>query len=397
MIELPHDVEVGLVRGVGAYLRSTPAAQLPAPLRRFRSFRPQALGRHRAELIAVLDDPAMRALIGEWIREGHKSLRKEEAELLQIAVDRPDGWEDKLARRSRPKTAGAARAAPARPADRKLEQERDKLRRARKAEQEVRAELKAERALSTRLRAEVKEARDEARGAAARARTAERALARAEAALDRERRRGARAVERGKAELERTRAELKAAGKAMTELRRKAAASEGKVSRPQPRRAKQASKPRRSGPRRALPVPKGRLQDDPGTLEEWLDEPSVLLLVDGYNVTKSVGGFGKVDLERQRELLMDGITRLARRKKVDATVVFDGSNVPPGTRRRSRGRVRVEYSRPDETADDHLVALLEAHPPEPVVLVTSDRELQRRAARLHATIATSPQLLALIR
>jgi predicted RNA-binding protein with PIN domain len=144
-------------------------------------------------------------------------------------------------------------------------------------------------------------------------------------------------------------------------------------------------------------VPKGRLQDDPGTLEAWLDEPSVLLLVDGYNVTKSVGGFGELDLERQRDLLMDGVSRLARRKRVDATVVFDGSDVPPGTRRRARGRVRVEYSRPDETADDHLVALLEARPPDPVVLVTSDRELQGRAARLRATIATSPQLLALIR
>lgn len=396
MTELPPDVELGLVRGVGAYLRSTPAAQLPARLRRFRSFRPQALGRHRAELIAVLDDPAMRALIGEWIREGHRSLRKEEVELLRIAVDRLEGWEDRLARRSRPKTT-AAPAAPVRTATRKLEQERDKLRRARKAEQEVRAELKAELAVSTRLRAEVKEAREEARGAVARARAAEKALARAEAALDRERRRGARAVDKSKAELERTRAELKAAGKAMFELRRNAATHEGSPSRPQAQRAKPASKPRRAGPRRALRVPKGRLQDDPGTLEEWLDEPSVLLLVDGYNVTKSVGGFGELDLERQRELLMDGVTRLARRKKVDATLVFDGSDVPPGTRRRSRGRVRVEYSRPEETADDHLVALLEAHPQEPVVLVTSDRELQRRAARLQATIATSPQLLALIR
>ena len=396
MIELPPDVELGLVRGVGAYLRSTPAAQLPARLRRFRNFRPQALGRHRAELIAVLDDPAMRALIGEWIRDGHRTLRKQEAELLRIAVDRPEGWEDGLARRSRPKTR-AARAAPARTADRRLEQERDKLRRARKAEQEVRAELKAERAVSTRLRAEVKEARDEARAAVARARAAERAQARAEAALDRERRRGARAVEAGKAQLDKTRAELKAAGKAMTELRRKAASLEARTSRPQPRVAKPASKPRRAGPRQALPVPKGRLQDDPGTLEAWLDEPSVLLLVDGYNVTKSVGGFGELDLERQRDLLMDGVSRLARRKKVNATVVFDGSVVPPGTRRRSRGRVRVEYSRPDETADDHLVALLEAHPPDPVVLVTSDRELQRRAARSQATIATSPQLLALVR
>ena len=396
MIELPHDVELGLVRGVGAYLRSTPAAQLPARLRRFRNFRPQSLGRHRAELIAVLDDPAMRALIGEWIRDGHTTLRKQEAELLRIAVDRPEGWEDRLARRSRPKTR-AARAAPARTTDRRLEQERDKLRRARKAEQEVRAELKAERAVSTRLRAEVKEARDEARAAGARARAAERAQTRAEAALDRERRRGARAVEAGKAQLDKTRAELKAAGKAMTELRRKAALLEAKTSGPQTRAAKPASSPRRTGPRRALPVPKGRLQDDPGTLEAWLDEPSVLLLVDGYNVTKSVGGFGELDLERQRDLLMDGVSRLARRKKVNSTVVFDGSDVPSGTRRRSRGRVRVEYSRPDETADDHLVALLEAHPPDPVVLVTSDRELQGRAAGLRATIATSPQLLALIR
>ena len=396
MIELPPDVELGLVRGVGAYLRSTPAAQLPARLRRFRSFRPQALGRHRAELIAVLDDPALRALIGEWIRDGHRSLKGDEAELLRIAVDRPDGWEDSLARRSRPKRK-AVRAAPVRTAERKLDQERDKLRRARKAEQDARAELKAERAVSTRLRAEVKGAREEARVASARAKAAERALARAEAALDRERRRGARAVEKSKAELDATRAELKAAGKAMTELTRTAAPPEGNTSRPRPRAATTAPRPRGAGPRRALPVPKGRLQDDPGTLEEWLDEPSVLLLVDGYNVTKSVGGFGELDLERQRELLMDGVTRLARRKKVDATVVFDGSDVAPGTRRRSRGRVRVEYSRPDETADDHLVALLEAHPPEPVVLVTSDRELQTRAARLHATIATSPQLLALIR
>ena len=107
MTELPPDVELGLVRGVGAYLRSTPAAQLPARLRRFRSFRPQALGRHRAELIAVLDDPAMRALIGEWIRDGHRSLRKEEAELLRIAVDRPEGWEERLTRRSRPKRGNA--------------------------------------------------------------------------------------------------------------------------------------------------------------------------------------------------------------------------------------------------------------------------------------------------
>jgi rRNA-processing protein FCF1 len=71
--------------------------------------------------------------------------------------------------------------------------------------------------------------------------------------------------------------------------------------------------------------------------------------------------------------------------------------VPPGTRRLERGAVAVEYSSPDEVADDHLVAMLEAAPAAPAVLVTNDRDLQERAGALGATIATSQQLLALIR
>jgi predicted RNA-binding protein with PIN domain len=394
MIELPEDVELALVRGVGAYLRSTPATELPARLRRFRSFRPQALGRHRTDLIAVLDEDTMRALIGEWLDDGRTPLSKGEAELLRIAVQRPDGWEEKLARRSRPRRT-AERPDPAATTRRKLEQERDKLRRAKKAEQELRAELKAERAVAARLRSELDDVRNQGRQAVTRANAAERARGRAEAALDRERRRVARAVERGRAELDRAKADLKAARKEIAEVKRRAGSAEGSTTRVGG--TKPSSRPRRSGPRRALPVPKGRLEDDPGTLEAWLDEPSVLLLVDGYNVTKSVGGFGELDLERQRELLVDGVARVARRKKINATVVFDGSDVAPGTKRRSKGRVRVEYSRPDEIADDHLIALLGGLPPDPVVLVTSDRELQRRAARLQATIASSPQLLALIR
>jgi predicted RNA-binding protein with PIN domain len=395
MIELPEDVELALVRGVGAYLRSTPATELPARLRRFRSFRPQALGRYRTELMGVLDDDTLRALIGEWLDDGRTPLRKGEAELLRIAVERPGGWEGKLARRSRPRRT-AEGPDPAATARRRLDQERDKLRRARKAEQELRAELKAERAVSARLRSELDDVRNQGRQAVTRANGAERARAKAEAALDRERRRVARAVERGRTELDRAKADLKATRKEIAELKRRAGSAEGKTTKAPVRRTK-PSRPRRSGPRRALPVPKGRLEDDPGTLEAWLDEPSVLLLVDGYNVTKSVGGFGELDLERQRELLVDGVARVARRKKVNATVVFDGSDVAPGTKRRSKGRVRVEYSRPDEIADDHLIALLEALPTDPVVLVTSDRELQGRAARLQATIASSPQLLALIR
>jgi predicted RNA-binding protein with PIN domain len=85
------------------------------------------------------------------------------------------------------------------------------------------------------------------------------------------------------------------------------------------------------------------------------------------------------------------------RKSVPTTVVFDGSEVGPGTSRLARTRVRVEYSRAGEIADDHLMAKLASLPPDPVVLVTSDRELQERAGAEGATIASSAQLLDLAR
>jgi predicted RNA-binding protein with PIN domain len=144
-------------------------------------------------------------------------------------------------------------------------------------------------------------------------------------------------------------------------------------------------------------VPKGRLEDDPLTLDAWLDEPGIHLLVDGYNVTKSPAGFPDLDLASQRERLVEQLEKLALRKSAPTTVVFDGSEVPPGRSRLARTRVRVEYSRPGETADDHLIAKLAALPPHPVVLVTGDRELQERAGAEGATIAVATQLLELAR
>jgi predicted RNA-binding protein with PIN domain len=76
-------------------------------------------------------------------------------------------------------------------------------------------------------------------------------------------------------------------------------------------------------------------------------------------------------------------------------VVFDGSDIAPGTSRLGKKRVRVEYSRPGEIADDHLVAKLASLPPHPVVLVTGDKELQERAGAEGATIAVAAQLLEL--
>jgi predicted RNA-binding protein with PIN domain len=144
-------------------------------------------------------------------------------------------------------------------------------------------------------------------------------------------------------------------------------------------------------------VPKGLLEDAPETLSAWLEHPGLTVLVDGYNVTLAEGGYGDIGLAEQRARLLDDLSRLARRVPARFVVVFDGADVPPGSARRARGPVLVEYSRPGEIADDHLVARLEELPPEPVVVVTNDRDLQARARRLGATVATSDQLLALLR
>jgi predicted RNA-binding protein with PIN domain len=114
-------------------------------------------------------------------------------------------------------------------------------------------------------------------------------------------------------------------------------------------------------------------------------------------VSKAEGGFGDLTLETQRRRLLQEVGKVARRHEVEATVIFDGSHIAPGTSRRHRGPVQVEYSRAGEIADDHLIAKLEGLPKYPVIVATNDKELQGRAARLGATIATSNQLLGLLR
>ncbi|HEX2049384.1 MAG TPA: hypothetical protein VHJ34_01985, partial [Actinomycetota bacterium] len=93
---LPDDVAAALVRGLGAYLRATPAPELPARLRRLRGFRPKSLQRHRDELLAAMDDDALRARVVEWL-DDRPSLRTRDAELLRVASERAEGWSARLA------------------------------------------------------------------------------------------------------------------------------------------------------------------------------------------------------------------------------------------------------------------------------------------------------------
>jgi predicted RNA-binding protein with PIN domain len=390
------NVTAALLRGIGAFLKDTPAPELPAPLRRFRNFRSQSLTAHRDELVAALDDDALRARIAHWLDKDKPSLSRKDAELLSIAAHREDGWEEKLVAaipRSSPPTRDPVASAAAR-----LEAEKEKARKARDearhAKEEGRAAVEAERGKRRAVEAELTETRARLNDAIRDAAVARRAADEATVRLEREQRRVKATLDKSAAETDEARRELKEARRTIRELERDTERARARPS-VQKKNAARSSAPAK--PRTRLPVPKGRLEDAPETLDAWLSNDDVILVVDGYNVAKAEGAFGDLPLEQQRDRLIDEVNRLARAKHVRTIVVFDGSKIAAGLARRARGPAQVEYSRPDEIADDHIVAKLEGLPQVPVVLVTNDKELQDRGRALGATVATSNQLLALIR
>ena len=143
-------------------------------------------------------------------------------------------------------------------------------------------------------------------------------------------------------------------------------------------------------------MPGGRGADDPETLAAWMATPGVLVLVDGYNVTKHERGFPDRSLEDQRTLLLDLCRRLARRSGAELVVVFDGGTVGPLPTRLPLGPIQVVLTDAGCTADDEIVARTNAAPPErPVVVVSSDNELRERVGALGASVSRSPALLGL--
>lgn len=390
---LPGDVGTILVKGLGSYIRSLPAPEVPASLRRFRTFRPQTLVSHRAELLQALEDPALRARIGHWLATERPPLGKSEAKLLRIACERPEGWERQLgaATKSAQRTrAGASSSAPA-----SLESERARTRRARDELKAARDEVhrigRESDARAAELRSRITELEQRVLVAEKEAAAARKSADQAARQAERERRRSKTALERMEAQRDTIRKEVRELRKQLrlAQTRKVAASAPGTTT---PSRRSQSVRKRT-----ALRVPKGRLEDDPGTLAAWLGRNDVWLVVDGYNVGLAPTGYGNVSLETMRKRLIDDVGKVAPRLKNRPIIVFDGSDAPAGTSRRRRGGVDVEYSKRGEIADDHIVAKVESLPPEPVVVVTNDKELQERVRGLAATVATSDQFLKLVR
>ena len=411
MNDLPVDVASVLAKGVAAYIHATPAIELPATLAPLKKTTQTAKGltRHRAQLLGVLEDEALRALVVEWLEDSKPRLSKDEVAALKLAAEQPEGWRDRLAETSKKKGADTPDPTPKlRELEEKLAKEKEAHR---KTREEVRAakedglnKIRVERARSLRLDEEVTALRDSERDWKSEAAAQTSKAERLEKTIERERR-------KTKADLESLRGQLKQLRDENRDLKKriaeadKAASAAAAPPKPSKPRASAPDLSEPAGPRRPLKAPKGRLEDDPETLDAWLETEEVTLVVDGYNVSHSPSGFAQLALEQQRSRLREMLKTFSNRRKVQVVLVWDGGEVPPGTKRMKTRYLTEEYSEPDRSgtgtekdrADRHIVELLRELPPHPVVLATNDKGLQESAGDHGATIATSDQLLALLR
>ncbi|MBC3191282.1 NYN domain-containing protein [Pseudonocardia sp. C8] len=140
-----------------------------------------------------------------------------------------------------------------------------------------------------------------------------------------------------------------------------------------------------AGARAGVPV------DGLAALDTLLAVPSMHLIVDGYNVSKT--GYPDLPLADQRSRLVGQLGALGARTGVEITVVFDGAAVTAAPMRGTRG-VRVLFSEAGVLADDVLRDLVAAEPAgRPLLVATSDQEVVRSVRRRGAHTVPSAILL----
>ena len=160
---------------------------------------------------------------------------------------------------------------------------------------------------------------------------------------------------------------------------------------------RESATPRRvaSAKRSKLPIPPGLFDDSIEVAEYLLGVPGIVVLVDGYNVTREA--HDDWELDRQRDWLEQGLRNLAARTSASFDVVFDGADLPSHGRGGRDAGVRVRFSPAGVEADDVLIDSVSAVAADrPVVIVSSDRRVRTGASERGANVLHSRQLLAIM-
>ncbi|MQA09431.1 MAG: RNA-binding protein [Pseudonocardiaceae bacterium] len=418
---LPDTVRGRLAELAAKAVGELPKVDVPQRLRAVARFTPAKRARRGAHalLTELRDSSAFRSAVVRWWQDNNSDALDPNAEdtvaatAAAVLLGEPDAAErvGLLAERAEQATLREQRdTAIARVArlETEMQELRAKLADAQDAVHRVRAEREAEvERLRGRLREQGKSLRDARDAAEAGESAAERV--RAELAADLDALRAERDAERERAEQERGRAER--------------ARADAEVARQSAREARQADEVRLAllvdtvdgaitGLRRELALgspsgigsrpadqvrgasiaasASGRV-DDPVALDRLLALPSVHMVVDGYNVTKT--GYPELALADQRDRLVHQLAALASRTGAEVTVVFDGAGVVAVPTATPKG-VRVLFSDPGVLADDVIRALVAAEPEgRPVVVVTSDRAVADSVWRRGAHPVPSAVLL----
>lgn len=386
-MELPEAVRTRLVSLVAASLGDV--TPLPPALKQVAGFAPARRARLGATaIVAELErDEELRGRVATQVATRATGDANDVAALAWL--ERDEGWEDAVFAAARP----APRADPGqeereqRLRDRADEAERA-LREQRRAHKEALDALKAEVATLRRTlgetRGKERSAREEAEAARAQAEEAvtrlERELRQVRAQLAKleeqagEQRRQVRA-DRDDATV-RTRMLLDTLAEAAAGLRRELALPTSTAT-----PGERAEEPYADEP--AAAAGPASVQDA-ARLAHYLAMPRPRLIVDGYNVTKTV--WPTQSLEAQRGRLLTLLGALVARTGAETTVVFDGSDTR-GSVAAPRG-VRVVFSPVDVIADDVIRELVAAEPAGRVlVVVTDDQALGADVRRDGATVA----------
>lgn len=137
--------------------------------------------------------------------------------------------------------------------------------------------------------------------------------------------------------------------------------------------------------------------------QHLLSLANVAVWVDGYNFVFTLWSESKDDIGAARRRLERRLRQLVARDSLDVTVVWDGlqdADAVPLRRRHhgaDDGGASVVFSPVGYEADDTIALSCELLPPaRPVVVVTFDRELQRRVGRAGANVITPNTLLQLL-
>ncbi len=154
------------------------------------------------------------------------------------------------------------------------------------------------------------------------------------------------------------------------------------------------SRPRRAAGRRRQPtVPPGLFSDSPEAQRSLVADPAVTVVVDGYNLARTL--WSGLEPEEERRRTVGLLDEAALRGGAPFTVVFDGDDreVSPVASR----VVRVLYSSEGRTADEEIAALVPRIPADqPVLVVSSDREVATAAVANGAVTLSSSEFLAAI-